>query len=1207
MRGDSAPPGETVIAHWNARSLPPKEELLKEYMDAMGISICMLCETNTYKQQLSDKEWVWQAGPENAPGPEHIIPPRGLGVLAKRSCNVSLVHASENIMAVRTQLQRENRPLFVIECHFEQSNHMSAHVKMWDTIQGLVEDYEKHGHVVVLGDMNAHTKANGDRGEDAAGRLLTKRARDMGMVVVNQMGVCPDQFTRVAERSDGTQTCTTIDYAMVSGSLAGRVKGLHFGERLGSDHKVIMLHLRDAKLDQTAKENLREVWRIENIPSPTGRKHQEYVNAFQVAMERWMAMSKDQMAALESVQVEANRVSDIMEWSFQVKLDQVCMDMIGTKKVGPRPTPMLDSAMRMLNDHRSCCESALKRAMTSRSSTSGDREKAVQLYRNAKAELFKATRRRKEIAELEVFRQVEEKQANSKLFWARAKRLRGHMKSKMTPPPMVAKVTGEVEADPVEVLKVWRRFSAEIAKSMPEEEGIYDDAHRIEVEQRLEMLRKLRLYQHELDGPITVREIFDAIRKLKMGKAPGMDGILTSVIKSAADAAGTSELKKGNTFVEAISLLFNYVFDREVWPERWGSGIVFPLYKQDSRLQPGNYRPITLLSAMGKLFGSVVENRLSTWSEKTGAIADEQGGFRRGRGTIDQLYLLKEIISSRKSQGLPTLVTYIDARKAYDTVWREGNYVRLFDVGVQGKLWRQIQAMGQRVKSKVRLPIGETDWYEHHRGVAQGAVESPWLYSNFINGMADELRAGGFGILIGGIRIPLLMYADDIVLLADNVTELHAMNRIASRFAFKNRFRHNGDKSAVMVFNADSKLRQRVKEQLWVLSGERVEVKNKYKYLGVDMVNNTMDWTIHVKRVAAKAKARSQDLLWMCRRDKGLRPRSAATLWKATVRPILEYAAELWAGEVPRSIVDGLEKIQTDFGRGVLGLKGQFAVPNVFIRAELGLEILESRREKLRLGFWWKLQSAPLTRALAVVAAARRSDVLASYQQGGTSWMWGTRRLLTARGLQYYWQRPSRCASMPKEEWKERVYRKVERHFEASRKKQMQVLPSMQRYSKVKDWGRVDTDKAVFKGEEDKLGSLVPERYLDDTRERLGCKLKLMCRAGCLPTLQRIVWEKKLQVQWAGCMMCASGVVESQKHVLLQCSAYDGLRAQMKAKVNGAFDTGVDVYNMVRDDELLMQLLMGRSVSCRLVEDVIDHAVKRFLKKAWRKRKKLRP
>ena len=68
-----------------------------------------------------------------------------------------------------------------------------------------------------------------------------------------------------------------------------------------------------------------------------------------------------------------------------------------------------------------------------------------------------------------------------------------------------------------------------------------------------------------LDGQITDEEVFAAIRKLKMGKAPGVDGMLTSIIKTAADAVYTSKLKKGNTVVEALTLLFNYVFEKEKW------------------------------------------------------------------------------------------------------------------------------------------------------------------------------------------------------------------------------------------------------------------------------------------------------------------------------------------------------------------------------------------------------------------------------------------------------------------------------------------------------------------------------------------------------------------------------------------------------------------------------------------------------------------
>ena len=195
-------------------------------------------------------------------------------------------------------------------------------------------------------------------------------------------------------------------------------------------------------------------------------------------------------------------------------------------------------------------------------------------------------------------------------------------------------------------------------------------------------------------------------------------------------------LLKKKTLVLQI-LLFNFVFDNEIWPERWAMGIIFPLYKQDSRLEPGNYQPITLLSIIGKLFGSVIESRLSAWSESTLAIADEQGGFRRSRGTPDLIFLLREIVMTREMRGQCTLATFIDARKAYDTVWREGNYVRLYDLGVRGKLWRQLQKMSADPKSKIRLPFGETEYFRVSRGVAQGAVEPPFLYACFVKVLTE--------------------------------------------------------------------------------------------------------------------------------------------------------------------------------------------------------------------------------------------------------------------------------------------------------------------------------------------------------------------------------------------------------------------------------------------------------------------------------------
>jgi hypothetical protein len=289
------------------------------------------------------------------------------------------------------------------------------------------------------------------------------------------------------------------------------------------------------------------------------------------------------------------------------------------------------------------------------------------------------------------------------------------------------------------------------------------------------------------------------------------------------------------------------------------------------------------------------------------------------------------------------------------------------------------------------------------------------------------------------------------------------MNEVATEYARKYRFRHNGDKSAVMAFNADKKLRQRVDQEVWKLSGERVLVKDSYRYLGVDILQQVADWRAHVERLVKKAEFRSNDLLWMCRRDTGIRPRSAATLWKAMVRPVLEYAAELWSGEIPTSLAKKAEEIQTEFARAVLGLQGQWGVANVLVRAELGLEKLESRWEKLRLGYWRRLQVAQPNRALVAIARARRWQCMwGGAGMGRLSWMVGTRQLLQDRGMVEYWSDPVLCARLSKEQWKTMVYDRVEAHYEEERRSEAALLPSLTRYVKVKSWKRMDVNRAEF-------------------------------------------------------------------------------------------------------------------------------------------------
>ena len=877
-----------------------------------------------------------------------------------------------------------------------------------------------------------------------------------------------------------------------------------------------------------------------------------------------------------------------------MELEEVATRLLGKKLVGPKSSPVMSRALRELDRRRRACESRLRKAMDGRGHGE-ERLEAVAAYRKAKREYFRAAEERRKAGELRVFRQIEEQEADSKLFWAKYKKISHGMRKSVRPPPM-AQEGDRVETDPVEALKVWQRFSEGIATGGPDETARYDEPHRQRVEERLALLNRFRLAQDGLDDPISEEEVFIALRKMRAGRAPGVDGVLSTILRQAADAVGTNKLKEDNATVQALALMYNYVFRKEVWPPRWQSGIVVPLHKEGNHMDPGNYRPITLLSVVGKVFGSVVESRLSNWSESNHAMADEQGGFRRCRGTPDLLFTLKETLLMRKALNLPTLATFIDARKAYDTVWREGNFVKLFDMGVRGKMWRQLQAMSSDPHSRVRLSFGDTEWYKLSRGVAQGAVESPWLYSCFVNGLADELKRRGLGIPIGGVLTPLLMYADDIVMLAGTVTELREMNAVASEYARLNRFQHNGKKSAVMLFNADAGLRQRALEERWELSGEAVQVKGQYKYLGVDFLQHA-SWKEYAQKAIDKAKWTSNNLAWVVQRDSGMRSRSACSLWRALVRPKMEYAAELWGGDLPVHQARAMEKIQTDFCRSVLGLHGVQKVSNDFLRAELGLETLQARWRKLRMGYWRRLHVASPDRLLRHLATIRKEH---TEREGDIArgWMSGTRDMLESHGLREVWHDPASTGD--KKEWKERVAEAVEEREGVEREKRFEQMTSeaSKRYERVKGWGLVTEETAAFSGEVGRRGARVHEKYLDDHCEPVGRKLKMLCRAGCLPVMDRVGqemgWSDSLRV----CPLCDLGEAETVQHFVVSCPAHQKHRETLAQGVRvGIEGVGVDMAALSPRDQC--DLLLGKSTGVAALDDWIDILFKRFARKAW--------
>jgi hypothetical protein len=1110
------------MVFFNARSIFNKADVFKSFMTDKRAAYGGVSESKTHNDSagLSDSTYRWDAGTEGKPK-SGAGPTRGMGAFIDRTAiKASIVETGTYTMWHRVETlartgEGKTKPIFVGVGYFPDSQDKKGHARANKELARCLRKYRDLGHVVFGGDLNAHTGLNNDDTPvDDAGLMLLTTVNDTDMLMVNAMGnICSGGPTRVQVQA-GTIQQSTLDYVICSPSLATHIRSLVIDtDQMDSDHRPLVLSLGGLLTDKPERETIREVWNTSKIPSPPD--DWSWVHACRAQFAKWIGEAGGIIKALDASRVESQRISDILDWSFQRALDDVAFTELGTKRIRLRPTPGLDAATKLLIEQRQVAEDVMWLAIDSRETTAEDKTQARKLFMTASKAVRSAAMRKREVAELALFRDVEANQGDSKLFWGKYERLRGTTRTNKSPPPVAENDKGEVVTDPLEVLRVWREFSVSIASADlrgTQEEGIYDEDYKHEVEDRLALLRQVRLQHAILDGVITEKEVWAAVRKLKLGKAPGMDGILTDILKTAADGVGTSKMRGNNTVVTALCLLFNFVLDREVWPERWGSGVIFPLHKADSRLNPANFRPITLLSVVGKMFGIIVNARVMQYSEAVGAISDEQGGFRALRGCPDQILIWREVLASRKERRLPTFATFVDVRKAYDTVWREKAYVAMHDAGINGKLWRQFQVMHAGLTRRVMHPVGLTDPFDVERGVAQGAVESPWIYSIFIDGLAQALKKAGHGIMIAGRRVPLLMYADDVVMLASTQSELMAMNAIATDFARRNRFEYNGKKSGVMVFNAGAAATTKAKEAKWVLFGKEVKVVPAYTYLGTITTTQEGDWKAHVLDAIARAKRRSNDLAYMCRYDRGMRPRTAVTLWQSLVRPILEYASEIWSGQIPRHLMQKAEGVQLKFLRVTLGLhKNGSGVTNEVVRAEAGCERLQDRWAKLRLGYWRRVFMAPNGRLLRDVVEFRRREWIASGGRGWGSrgWMPSIKATLYQHGLGKYWVDPRSAAIMAKPKWKDVVYAAVDASADSDRAAAISKKPSAAAYITLKEWGPNPLNYSFSVGESGKLGQHVPERYLDDRNNLKGTRLKMLCRLGCLPLMNRVGREAR--------------------------------------------------------------------------------------------------
>ncbi|XP_060585357.1 uncharacterized protein LOC132741248 [Ruditapes philippinarum] len=195
----------------------------------------------------------------------------------------------------------------------------------------------------------------------------------------------------------------------------------------------------------------------------------------------------------------------------------------------------------------------------------------------------------------------------------------------------------------------------------------------------------------ELDGVITSEEILKAIKSLKRGKAGSLDHLINEYF-----------IEAGDILIGHIVDIFNNIFDSGYFPDQWMEGLIIPLYKKGDENQVNNYRGITLISCIAKLFTSVLNNRLTCWSCKYNINTDAQFGFRAGFSTTDAIFALHTLVENMLNNGKRLYVAMVDMKKIFDSINRNALWYKLYNLGISGKMLRMLRSMYTEVRSKIK-------------------------------------------------------------------------------------------------------------------------------------------------------------------------------------------------------------------------------------------------------------------------------------------------------------------------------------------------------------------------------------------------------------------------------------------------------------------------------------------------------------------------
>ena len=728
-------------------------------------------------------------------------------------------------------------------------------------------------HWLVLGDFNSHSPSWGYSDLDGKGEDLEDWMLEKHLVLINKPDDPPTCYSRA------WRTTSTPDLAIATDDIAGHCKRTVEPQLGGSDHKPITIELQNqARPHKTASQ-------------PRWNYKKAKWSDFSTALEK---SCKGMVLHNKTLNEEVELFTKAVQKAAKENIPR-----------GQRHDykPGWNNHLQQLHDVLCRCRDIMEANPTDENVTAHNQ--ALAKFTKEKLQQLRESWHEKT--------QSLNMEKDTYKLWQLTKTLNGdHREKKQT----VLEVQGQLQTGKIAA----NTFAATYAK---------DSFVTMPAERTRAVRQETRELGHNsnsscMTSPIRMDELISAIKALRCKKAPGPDGVSNDMIKHFGPNTKHTLLK-----------IINRSWRTGAVPSAWKKAHVVPIHKKGKdKKDPESYRPISLLSCLGKLMERILNRRLIWHLESNNLLAPTQTGYRSNRNTEDQLMLLAQEIENAFQEKKKVVSVFFDMTKAFDRVWREGLLLKLLRCKVGGRMFTWIKSFLQERTARVILDGHASVSVKMRAGVPQGGVLSPTLFLVYINDITSCIPR----------HVANSLHADDLAIWSAAEHTTSAAYRIQEGVTRIKKWTEdwglelNRVKSVATVFSLST-----AKDKVHLKLGETtLPQTDAPTFLGVKL-DSRLTWKSHIEETGARAIKRLAIMRKLSGTSWGSSSRILKTVYTATVRPVMEYASSAWS-TAAKTNKARLDKVQNLGLRCILG--AMKTTPIYEMEKTASIPPLETRREE---------------------------------------------------------------------------------------------------------------------------------------------------------------------------------------------------------------------------------------------------------------------